>query len=192
MKIRINNLLPLMVMLILALLTLWLRQAAEQGNGATRSADSREPNAIVENFTLVKLDPAGAVYYSLSAKRMLVFSANDSTVLEVPRLERRDEEGVVITVTAGRGRLTANSEEAYFYDNVLFDRDPPGSQPNLQVRTDFLHVIPGRDLARTDRHVTIQEGNSTLSGVGMEIDRAKRQLTLSSQVKGTYDAAKRN
>jgi lipopolysaccharide export system protein LptC len=59
------------------------------------------------------------------------------------------------------------------------------------VHTEYLHVIPERDLARTDRRVTIMEGSSRLSGVGMEYDRGSGELRLLSAVKGTFDAKKK-
>lgn len=191
MKIRINNLLPMLVMLILAVLTLWLRQAAELPADNTRSANDKEPEAIVQNLSIVRLGSDGLAEYSMSAQRMLHFSVDDSTVLETPRFERRDEDGVTTTITANRGRLTSGSEEAFFYGDVRLNRSAAGKQAPLQARTEYLHILPARDLVRTDRHVTLTSGSSSLSGVGMEINKAKGQISLQSQVKGSYHAARR-
>lgn len=191
MKIRVNNLLPILVMLILAALTLWLRQAAEQTAGDERRASDTEPEAIVQNLSIVRLDANGLAQYSMSARRMLHFAADDSTVLETPRFERRDGDGVMTTVTANRGKLSAGSKEAFFYGDVRLDRSASGKQGPIQARTEFLHIIPAEDLVRTDKHVTLTSRTSSLSGVGMVINKAKGQISLQSQVKGSYHAARK-
>jgi LPS export ABC transporter protein LptC len=49
-------------------------------------------------------------------------------------------------------------------------------------------VLADKGILSTDQTVTISEGGSTLSGVGMVIDKSRQQFTLRSQVKGTFDA----
>ena len=178
--------LPLLVVLILAVLTLWLRQTAEDIPGGARIVDDKEPEAIVENLSIVRLDTKGLPQYSMSASRMLRFASEDSTVLETPRFERRDDQGVKTTVTANRGRITSGGQDVFFYGNVLLNRSAPGNEAPLQARTEYLHILPGKDVVRTNRHVTITHGSSSLSGVGMEIDKSKGQISLQSQVKGSY------
>ena len=60
----------------------------------------------------------------------------------------------------------------------------------MRVQTEYLQVFPDRDLARTDKPVIITEGDSRLSGVGMEFNNKTRQFALLSQVRGTFDVAK--
>jgi lipopolysaccharide export system protein LptC len=190
MKIRVTNMLPLIVMVVLAALTLWLRQAAELPESETRSS-GKGPEAVVDNLTLVRLNASGTTQYSLSASKMLVYPSDGATLLEMPRFERHDADGVSTLVTANRGRVSKDGEEAFFHGNVMLNRNAPGAR-TLQARTEYLQIVPAQDLARTDRHVTITDGTSTLSGTGMEISKLKKQISLQSQVKGTYHGAKRN
>lgn len=191
MKLRLNNLLPLLIALILAMLTLWLRQAAEQLPESARAIDEKEPDAIVKILSIVRLGSGGLAQYSMSASRMLQFSRDNSTVLETPRFEKSDDDGVKTTITASRGKITDGGQEAFFYGNVLLNRSSSPRQAALQAKTEFLHILPGKDLVRTDRHVIITSGNSSLSGVGMEINKAKGQISLQSQVKGSYHVARK-
>lgn len=183
--------LPLLIALILALLTLWLRQAAEYVPENGRSVGDNEPEAIVQNLSIVRLDSRGLAQYSMSASRMLHFPRDNAMALEKPRFEKNDKDGIKTTITANRGRITKDGEEAFFYGEVLLNRSATPRQPALQAKTEFLHIIPNKDLVRSDRHVTITSGNSSLSGVGMEIDKAKGQISLQSQVKGSYHAARK-
>jgi len=188
-KIRVNNLLPLLVVLFLAGLTLWLREAAEMPSAKVRSNGSREPDAIVENFTLRSLTAEGTPQYVISARRMLHFAADDSTELADPRLSRTDADARV-TIKADRGTLQHDGDEAAFYGHVVVRQEAP-SQPDLVAQTDYVQVLNKQDLIRTDRPITIQQGESSLAGVGMDIHRRARQFSLHSQVKGSYHAAPR-
>lgn len=191
MKLRINNLLPLVMVLVLAMLTLWLRQAAENPAQDAARAGKNDPDAVVDNLTITRLGETGTAQYTMTAKRMLHFPTDDSTVLEEPRFEKRGADGVNLTVTAVRGTVIDKTQEAFFNGNVLLSRSTPGGQPDLQARSEFLHVMAAKDLVRTNRQVTITQGTRTLSGVGMELNKLTRQITLQSQVKGHYDVARR-
>ena len=191
MRIRVNNALPLVLMLFLAGLTLWLRQAIEMTPGAGPVINNSDPDAVVDNLKLDRLGKNGVSQYSLSARRMLHFPDNDSTQLEAPRFFRRGEDGTALTVTADRGTITQNADEAIFFGNVLLRRDAAAGLPALQARTEYLHILAAKDIARTNRFVTITEGNRVLSGVGMEFSKLTRQFSLNSQVRGHYDVARR-
>jgi len=52
-------------------------------------------------------------------------------------------------------------------------------------------VLAAQGILRTNQTVTISDGRSTLTGVGMVINKSKQQFTLQSQVKGTFDAPPR-
>jgi lipopolysaccharide export system protein LptC len=190
MKLRINNLLPLLMVLFLAGLTLYLRQAIEQPQPGKAAAKRHDPDAIVENFKLVRLGQAGSPQYSMTAKKMLHFPDEDNTELEKPQFLRHNSDGTRFTVTAERGTMSANSAEATFTGDVQLRREA-ANRPPLQARTEFLHVLADKDIVRTDRHVTIREGNTVFSGVGMEFNKRTRQIALMSQVRGTFDGPAR-
>ena len=190
MRIRAANLLPIMLMLFLAALTLWLRITMEapgkNGNGPNR----HDPDAIIDNFTVTRLDEQGAAQYTLTANRMIHFADDDSTELAAPQVVKLGE-GPTVTITAERGTVTRDGTEAFFHDNVLVVRSATAEREELRVRTDTLHVLAEKNIARTDRAVTITEGRSVLSGVGMEFDENARRFALFSQVRGRFDQARK-
>ena len=190
MRIRVSSLLPLLLVLLLAALTLWLRSAAETPGGGEPGRLRHDPDAIVEKFTMTRLDERGSAQQSLSAQRMVHFGDDDSTELDAPRLIRRGD-GPAITITADRGTLTGDGEEAFFRGNVLVVREAGAAQQELRMRTNALHVLVEKNLVHTDEQVTITEGRSVLSGVGMELDKQSRRFTLLSQVRGRFDQARK-
>jgi lipopolysaccharide export system protein LptC len=190
MKIRVANLLPLLLMLLLAALTLWLRVAVEDPGGAGNGHGRHDADAIVDNFRLTRLDEKGAPQHVLNAAKMIHFADDDSTELAAPRLLRQGE-GPGITITAKRGSVTRDGDEARFHDDVVVVRAATPEREALTVRTDYLHVLTNKNIARTDHPVTIVEGRSVLSGTGMEFDDNARRFTLSSRVRGHFDQARK-
>ena len=188
MRIRVSNLLPLVLVLFLGAMTLWLRFTVE-APGSSDNADHRhDPDAIVDNFTLSRLNEQGIPQYSLTARRMVHFDDDDSTELAAPQVVKRGE-GPTVTITAERGTVTRDGEEAFFHGNVLVVRAATPEREELRVRTNYLHVLAEKNIARTDQAVTISEGRSVLSGVGMEFDESARRFALFSKVRGRFDRA---
>jgi LPS export ABC transporter protein LptC len=77
--------------------------------------------------------------------------------------------------------------EVFLNDKVLLVRDPGGGVPETRMRTSYLHVLPARALARTDREVRVEERGRTLVARGMEYDYEARRLLLQSQVRGSFE-----
>ncbi len=190
MRIRVSNLLPLLLVLFLAALTFWLRIAVETPAGGDSGRGRHDPDAIVDNFTVTRLDERGREQYSLAASRMTHFADDDSTELSAPRFVRRGE-GPDVTITAERGTVSHDGVEASFHGNVLVVRAATPEQSELRIRTNYLHVLDEGSVARTNEPVTITEGKSVLSGVGMEYHRQGRRLELFSNVRGSFDQSGR-
>jgi lipopolysaccharide export system protein LptC len=191
MKTRVTHLLPLALVGFLGALTLWLQYAVRQGTGGESRAPGHEPDATVENFTVQKLDASGKLQYTFSAPKMLRFADDGSGEVLYPRLVQVATQGADVVATANRGTINRQGEEAFLYGNVLILREATSKEPEFRVRTEFLHVLADKGILRSDQTVTISEGNSTLTGVGMIINKNKQQFTLQSQVRGTYDAPTR-
>ena len=191
MKTRVAPLLPLALMTFLAALTLWLQYTVREGAGGESRPPGHEPDAIIENFTVQNLDAAGKLRYTFSAPKMQHFADDGSGEALYPRVVQIAAEGGNLIATANRGTINRQGEEAFLYGNVLLMREATPEEPELRVRTEFLHVLAGQGILRTDRTVTITDGRRTLSGVGMIVNKARQQFTLQSQVRGTFDAPRR-
>ena len=85
MKTRITNLLPIVLMLFLAALTLWLRITMEEPGTNGKDPHRHDPDAIIDKLTVTRLDERGVAQYRLTANRMLHFADDDTTELAAPR-----------------------------------------------------------------------------------------------------------
>jgi lipopolysaccharide export system protein LptC len=187
---RAFSLFPLLLMLTLAAASFWLERAVQAPEHDKSGKLRHDPDFIADDFGITKMDTSGKPEYILSAARMLHYPDNDSTDIVTPRLVQRHDNDAAIVIHADRGTVSKNGEEASFYDNVVVVREAALGRNELRVQTEYLQIVPDRDLARTDKPVIITEGRSRLSGVGMEFNNKTRQFALLSQVRGTIDAGK--
>ena len=187
---RASYLFPLLLMLMLAAGSLWLERAVQPPERDKSGKMRHDPDFIAEDFGITKMSAAGRPEYTLYAARMLHHPDDESTDIVAPRIVQRHDNASPVVISAERGTISKNGEEATFYGNVVVVREAGPGQIELRVRTEYLQIVPDRDVARTDLPVTITEGRSRLSGVGMEFNNKTRQFALQSQVRGTFDARK--
>jgi len=182
-----TRLFPLLLMLALALLTFWLERTVrvEAVPAALRSHD---PDYVVERFTITDFNRDGVAESALSAARMEHFPDDDSTELLAPRVLQSKPQLPRLALSADRGTLSQDGEEAFLYDNVLVVREAGAGSAEARMHTSFLHVVRARSLMRTDREVRISEGGRAMVGRGMEYDNQSRQLSLHANVRGSFEA----
>jgi lipopolysaccharide export system protein LptC len=189
-RARSSSLFPLLLILVLAAGSLWLERAVQAPERDRSGKMRHDPDFIAEDFGITKMSPGGTPEYSLSAERMLHYPDDESTDVLAPRMVQRHENAAPILIRADRGLISRNGEETSFYGNVVVVREASRGRSELRVRTEYLQIIPDRDLVRTDKPVVITEGRSRLTGVGMEFNNKTRQFALLSQVRGTFNEGK--
>lgn len=187
---RASSLFPLLLMLGLAAASFWLERAVQVPEHDKSGKTRHDPDFIAEDFGITKLGASGKPEYILSAERMQHYPDDESTSVVAPRLVQRLDNANPVVIRADRGLIAKSGVEASFYGSVVVVREAGRGQSELRVQTEYLQVVPDRDLARTDKPVIITEGRSRLSGVGMEFNNKTRQFALQSQVRGTFDARK--
>ncbi|HKB81707.1 MAG TPA: LPS export ABC transporter periplasmic protein LptC [Burkholderiales bacterium] len=177
---------PLILLALLATMSFWLdRKVQPQAHGPDGSA-RHDPDFIVEGFSAVKMNPDGTRRYALAAKRMVHFPDDNSTQLELPRLVYFDYQRAPVTIRSETAEAVQGGDEVFFRDDVQIIRSAYASNAELGVFTSFLHVIPDKDVAMTDKPVRMVEGNSTASSVGLEFNNVSREIKLLSDVKASY------
>ncbi len=185
MRARVTYAWPLVIMILLVGLTLWLRQVIDTPAPTAGPRVRHDTDSVVERLQLTELGADGKPQTSVTAQRMVHFADDEQTQLTAPEL-MRSEGGVTLSVRSERGILSHDSKEASFYDNVELVRREASSPEPLQIHTDYLHVLVDQQVLHTDRPVTIRQGTSMLSGVGMDYERKTGSLALHSAVKATF------
>jgi lipopolysaccharide export system protein LptC len=187
---RITAAVPLILVALLAALTFWLDRMVQPAGRPAGAGSRNEPDYIVDKLSAVSMNQKGAAAYTLSAAKMLHYPDDDSTILASPRFVSYATAKSPVTITASEAVVSSNGQHVYFQDDVRVTRAAYGASSELVVRTDFLHVIPDQNIAKTDRTVTITDAATTVTAVGFEINNETRIMKLQSRVRGTYDPAK--
>lgn len=178
---------PVALLLLLAGLTWWLDSKVQPPARPIDGSLRHDPDFYIEGFNAARMNPDGTKRYELTGTKLFHFPDDNSTELASPYLIYYDYERAPATVRSETARLAHGGDDVYFYDNVQIVRSAYGENPELGIFTSYLHVIPDRDFAETDKPVTMIEGNSTANSVGLEFDHAKQQVRLLSEVQARYE-----
>ena len=181
---------PLILVTLLAGLTFWLERVVHTAPRAATSVTRHDPDYIVERLSAVAMNEKGAASYTLSAEKMMHYPDDDTTILASPKFVSYGTAKSPVTITASEAVVSGNGQHVYFQDDVRVTRAAYANYSELVVRTDFMHVIPDLNIARTDRAVTITDAQTTVTAVGFELNNETRVMKLQSRVRGTYDPAK--
>jgi len=187
---RVRYWLPLFPLLGLVGVTYWLNQQVQQ-DIAKPVGKRHDPDAIMENFSAVKMNQQGAPRFIMNAKKMLHYPDDDSTELDVPHLTTLSAERPPIHVSAQRGLASSKGDEVFLYSNVKVVREADANREELTLLTEYLHAIPDRDLANTDHPVTIVDAHNTTHAIGLEMDNKARTLKLLAQVRSEHVPTKK-
>ena len=188
---RITSWSPVLLLGALAALTYWLdaqvQPPAPRHDGSAR----HDPDIFVDGFSSITLDAQGRPMQTIAGKRALHFGDDQTTEFTEPVLAQTEAGKPAFRVTATHGKLSGDRKEVFFTGNVRAVREAgptsPGESPAgpVTVTTEYLHVIPDKETARTDKAVTIEEPRGIIRSVGLELDNKAKTLKLHSRVNGT-------
>jgi lipopolysaccharide export system protein LptC len=178
------------LMIALTLGSFWVLEVMRRSSGDFVPKEVRtEPDFYVENFSYIKLSKTSNARYHISGTKLTHNPVDDSYDIQMPVINN-DGDGVEapVTVRAQRARIDNDNTRVHLYENVQMDRPASRRSEPLQVRSEYMLVLPEDDVVQTDKPVEITMGQSILNGIGMFANNATRELRLSSNVHGTYQA----
>ncbi len=181
-------LLPLSILMVLTALTFWLRYVTELPEGRNDGKNRHDPDLIVHGATARKLDESGRLLYTLIADELRHYPDDDTTDLSQPKLVYLQPDKPPLTINAARGHVTTKGERVELVDRVQVRRAASDTQAELVLETAQLTVLTDEERAFTASPVVINEGNSWLQGVGMQIDQKQQTYLLESQVSGRIES----
>jgi lipopolysaccharide export system protein LptC len=188
---RITAWSPVLLLGSLAALTYWLDSQVQPPASRRDGSERHDPDIIIEGFRAVELDAQGRPKQIVAGKRAMHFADDQTTEVVEPMLSQTEADKPAFRITASKGKLSGDRKEVFFTGNVRAVRDAGPVRPGedatgpVTVTTEYLHVIPDKDIARTDKAVTIEEPRGIIRSVGLELDNKAKTLKLRSGVQGT-------
>jgi len=174
--------------LALAALTFWLRYATEVPSDRHDGKKRHDPDYIVNDAILHKLNTTGTLQYTLHAKEIRHYPDDDATDLIQPRLLLLHPTRPPVTVSANHGHLSSKGERVDLLEKVEVRRAANDKSGELLVESPDLTVLSDPEQAFTKSKVVITQDNSVLRGVGMQVDNKLQTYLLESQVTGELES----
>lgn len=173
---------PLSLLLTLAALTFWLRYATELPEPRHDGKHRHDPDYIVSDATLRKLDETGTLRYTLKAKDIRHYPDDDSTDISLPNIIYLHPEKPPLTMSAERGHVSKDGQQVDLYGNVQINRAATAKDDALTAFTTELTVLPDNERAYTKQAVRITKGPASwLKGVGLQVDSRMQTYVIESQ-----------
>lgn len=186
---RLSNLFPLVLLVLLAALTYWLDRAVQSPFTPQQKPLVHEADYTADKLLATRMDLNGRIRDTLYAVKLVHFPDDDSSELEQPRFITHGQ-GAPLGITSKHALVSSNGGNLYFRGEVRVTRAPAGGNNTLTLTTEYLHVMPDDQIAKTDHAVTLREPRMTLSASAMELNTETRVLKLTGGVKGVYHDAK--
>lgn len=178
------SVLPLLLLTLLAGGTFWLERATQLEDANNHGKLRHDPDFIVDNFTTRRFNPDGSLQHSLTAKKMLHYSDDDTTEVTAPALVYYGRTPPM-RLDAKRAWVSKDGKEVLLSDAVRMVRDASAGRPALVVTTAELRAFPDDGVARTSVPVTIVNGRSMLHGSAMEANNRTQIFALLGRAQGT-------
>jgi lipopolysaccharide export system protein LptC len=186
-----GQLFPIVLLSLLAGLSFLLQSAVDRGGPANSNGKTRhDPDAIAENFNIVRFDQNGKVKYRLIAPYMEHYPDDDSSLMNSPTFVSHRPDGPPVILASRHGKASAGGDVVFLWEDVLAHRDSTTEQLGMDARMPDLTIQSEAGFAFTESPVDITRGNSWLKGIGMYIDNNNSTFVLQSQVTGIYYSAK--
>lgn len=197
-RMRLQALLPLALLGVLALVTYWLVQNSPIL--AEPEADARgkaKPDAYFHRFKLVSFDEKGQWLVQMTGQQ--AWHRDDVEVYEIeqPRMIKQDEVTRVKTVvSAQRARTNEDGTQVQLFGDALIRRDAQVDakgvkQDMFEIRSDYLLLDDQRQAMESHLPVTVKRGSDEMSAERMTALQLDGKLQLEGRVRGTL-APRRN
>lgn len=179
---------PLSILLALAGLTLWLRYATEQPSERHDGKNRHDPDYIVGQAVVRKIDPLGKLAYTIKAEEIRHYPDNDTTDLVKPDVVYLRDQKPPVTMTAERGTMDKPGNRLDLYENVRITRLEAPNDPAMIATAPDLTIFPDDEKAFTKSPVQITQGKSWLKGVGLQVDNRAQTYILESQAVASLES----
>jgi lipopolysaccharide export system protein LptC len=188
-----SALFPLSLLLVLTLLTFWLRYATQLSEPNRDGKNRHDPDYLLSDLVVRKLDREGLLKYTLRAVEARHYPDDDTTDLTRPRLVQQNhgDGKPPLTISAERGHVTRDNERVDLHDKVRIHRPPNEDHEEFTATMDKLTVFPDDETAFTKSPVLVTQGKSWVKGVGMRVDNKARTYLLESRAVGFMESKRR-
>ena len=185
---KLSTIFVLLLILIIAIITYWLKTEVEKELFIKNNTNGSGPTFYLKKFDSMQTKKNGDVKFTISAKNMKEFDYAEYAILKKPHFTRFKNSKPYSYIKSNSGKVISGGDEYLFSDNVILTRVATKKKREMKLFTDQLDILPNIDIILTKKPVKIiQEPSIEIYGVGMKYDNKEGIVKLLSNVKVHYD-----
>lgn len=177
MRPSIQQLYPIIALLVVAGATVWLERVTRSEDARPASQQRRAPDFTAEQTRLISFDRNGRQHYELRADKITHHPLSSITELDHPRL-RYDSAGRELRISARTGEIVNEGEEVRLAGDVRVRRAAAPGNPEMSFASESLRIWPEVERAETGDPVALTQGASTAHANGLKSDNLFGTLEL--------------
>jgi len=173
---------PTIWLVVLLLLTMLLEGFFQKQVRRESSALRSSVDYIMEHLAGIQINHDTIAHRRFTANRMTHYPQEDSALLEQLKFSSIEPGKPLLRAAADQAELLAGGDNIFLSGNVSILRGEDADKDKIHMVTEFLHITPDKDLAKTDRAVTVFRMNSLANSVGMTLNNQTGEIQLQSRV----------
>lgn len=178
-----------LLLLVVAAISGWSLWSKRNAPSEAVAAAGGRPDYVLHDFTLVALDAQGRETFTLRAPLLARDPGTETMEIVTPLFlippREGSSNGDAWEVRADTGWVSAEGDELRLRGAVEAESDGSTDVP-VVITTEQLSVFPEADRVTSPVAVTINRPGSILRGDGLEVNLARKQYTLKSEVRSRY------
>ena len=177
--------LPLLVLSVLLLATIWLvRTAPSPLQMNSVKVPQHLADYDVQQFTLNTYDLSGQLQSSMTGASAEHFEDSLITWVQQPSLLMYAKDGRVTSASAKRALSNEDGSEVQLIGQAEIDRAATSQQTEpLHVKSEFLHFFASTDSVQTDLPVSVTRGADSFRADKLRADNLNQTLNMNGRVK---------
>ena len=183
-----SSLFPLTLLMTLTGLTFWLRYVTEQPEIRHDGRHRHDPDYIVHDSTLRKINESGTLEYTLKADVVHHYPDDDTIDLFNPNLVYTGKKSPTVTITANNAHVSDDNERIDLHGNVYIHRAATGKDEAMIGTTSTLTVFPNEEKAFTKAPVLLTQGRSWAKGIGLQMNTRAETYVIESQARAMLES----
>lgn len=187
---RITLYLPLVLMGLLALATLWLvRHAPEVVSPEPPAAPTHRADYFMRDFSVRSFDAQGRLQSVVHGRLAQHYPDTDTLEIEQVAIRSTNPQGRVMTATARRAISNTEGTEVTLLGDAVVERatpPAPGQRPAPVVRLQGQQLTAWTDTerVRSEQPVTLAQGGDTVTADTLDYDNKAGLLRMQGHVRG--------
>lgn len=190
---RLSLYLPVVLMGVLALATVWLvRVTPPVAAPAAQRPPSQEADYVMKGFSVRTFGADGGLRSEVSGERARHFPDGDTLEVDAARIRSFDRHGRLSVASASRALANGDGSEVQLFGGAVVVReahtDAQGViHPRMEFRSEFLHAFTDTERVRSHLPVTMVRGGTTARSDSFEFDNLSRTAQFSGRVRATLN-----